>query len=82
MLKLPSGQTISQTGNILSYRAPKLGPKGDIPEWEDEEATAVRKATINQFVLKALDLNLEAHHTHHPIAKMLYYKDQKPESKR
>ncbi|KAG8949395.1 hypothetical protein FRC04_008630 [Tulasnella sp. 424] len=82
MLKLPGGQIISQTGNILSYLAPKLGLEGDIPEGEDEEAAAVRKAIINQFVLTALDLNLEAHDTHHPVAMKLYYEDQKPESKR
>ncbi|KAG8892721.1 hypothetical protein FRC00_011654 [Tulasnella sp. 408] len=61
MLKLPGGQIISQTGNILSYLAPKLGLEGTIPEGEDEEAAAVRKAIINQFVLTTLDLNLEAH---------------------
>ncbi|KIO22652.1 hypothetical protein M407DRAFT_245082 [Tulasnella calospora MUT 4182] len=82
MLKLPGGQIISQTGNILSYLAPKLDLEGTIPEGEDEEAAAVRKAIINQFVLTTLDLNLEAHDTHHPIGMMLYYEDQKAESKR
>lgn len=79
MLKVPGagkdGKTllISQTPNILLYLGPQLGLAG-----EDE----IDKLYVNQLTLTALDLSNEAHDTHHPIAGMLYYEDQKPESLR
>lgn len=61
---------ISQTPNILIYLGDKLGLVG---EGDD-------KFWIQQLALTALDLNNEVHDTHHPIAVMQYYKDQKEES--
>ncbi|KAE9373783.1 glutathione S-transferase domain-containing protein [Stipitochalara longipes BDJ] len=68
---------ISQTSNILLYLGPRLGL---VPKPEDDE-DAIYK--INELALTALDgLSNEAHDTHHPIANVLYYEDQKPEAKR
>ncbi|KXL45933.1 MAG: hypothetical protein FE78DRAFT_147163 [Acidomyces sp. 'richmondensis'] len=63
---------ISQTPNILLYLGERIGmvPEGD-------EAA---KYYVNQVALTALDLNNEVHDTHHPIAVMKYYEDQKDES--
>jgi glutathione S-transferase len=62
---------IYQTPSILSYIGDKLGLAGD------DEA---EKAWILSHTLTALDLNNEAHDTHHPIAVAKYYEDQKEES--
>ena len=62
---------ISQTPNILIY----LGDKLDLAGSNEQE-----KYWIQQLALTALDLNNEVHDTHHPIAVMLYYEDQKAES--
>jgi len=64
---------ISQTANILLYLGPrlKLAPK-------DEAGTL----WTHQLQLTLADLVVEAHDAHHPIAKSLYYEDQKPESLR
>jgi glutathione S-transferase len=64
---------ISQTANILLYLGPRLGLAPD--------AEAARLWT-HQLQLTLSDLMVEAHDTHHPIAKSLYYEDQKPESLR
>jgi len=77
MLKVPGagkgGKTllISQTPNILLYLGPQLGLAGD-----DE----VDKLYVNELALTALDLSNETHNTHHPIAVMKYYEDQKAEA--
>lgn len=64
---------ISQTANILYY----LGPRLDlVPEGEAARLWA------HQLQLTLSDLVVEAHDTHHPIAKSLYYEDQKPEAQR
>lgn len=55
---------IHQTPNILLYLGPKLGLAGD---GEPENLW------VNQLTLTALDLNNEAHDTHHPVAVMKYY---------
>jgi glutathione S-transferase len=60
-----------QTPSILTYLGDKLGLAGD----DDTE-----KAWILSHTLTALDLNNEAHDTHHPIAVSAYYEDQKEES--
>jgi glutathione S-transferase len=79
MLKVPGagkgGKTllISQTPNILLYLGKELGLAG-----EDE----VDALHVNELALTALDISNEAHDTHHPVAVMLYYEDQKPESLR
>lgn len=66
---------ISQTPNILIYLAPKLGL---VPK---EDPTAIFQ--VNQLALTALDgLSNEAHDTHHPVAVMKYYEDQKDEAKK
>ncbi|HEY7657258.1 MAG TPA: glutathione S-transferase [Burkholderiales bacterium] len=64
---------ISQTANILHT----LGPRLDlVPEGEAARLWA------HQVQLTLSDLVVEAHDAHHPIAKSLYYEDQKPEALR
>lgn len=67
------GQLISQTANILLFLGPRLRL---VP---DDEAS---RLWAHQLQLTIADLVLEAHDTHHPIAKSLYYEDQKPEAVR
>lgn len=69
----PSGAPllIYQTPSILSY----LGPKLDLAGTNEAE-----QQWILSHTLTALDLNNEAHDTHHPIAVASYYEDQKEES--
>jgi glutathione S-transferase len=67
------GRLISQTANILQFLGPRLGL---VPEDEASRLWA------HQLQLTIADLVLEAHDTHHPIAKSLYYEDQKPEAAR
>ncbi|CAO2648524.1 Nn.00g077910.m01.CDS01 [Neocucurbitaria sp. VM-36] len=62
---------IYQTPSILSYLGDKIGLAGS------DEA---ERAWILSHTLTALDLNNEAHDTHHPIAVADYYEDQKEES--
>ncbi|TAQ89053.1 hypothetical protein B7494_g2622 [Chlorociboria aeruginascens] len=65
---------ISQTPNILLYLGPKLGLAGS------RENDLYK---INALALTALDLLCnEVHDTHHPIAVMLTWEEQKGESKR
>jgi glutathione S-transferase len=60
-----------QTPTILSYLGDKLGLAG-----EDE----ADKHWVLAHALTALDLNNEAHDTHHPVAVAKYYEDQKEEA--
>lgn len=61
---------ISQTPNILLYLGPKLGL---VPEGDDDGVYR-----INHLALTILDgLSNEAHDTHHPLAVVDYYEDQK-----
>jgi glutathione S-transferase len=64
---------ISQTANILLYLGPRLGlaPKAE-----------AARLWAHQLQLTLADLVVEAHDTHHPIAKSLYFEDQKPEALR
>jgi len=64
---------IFQTANILLYLGPRLGlaPKAE-----------AGRLWAHQLQLTLSDLLVEAHDTHHPIAKSLYYEDQKPEAAR
>ena len=64
---------IAQTTNILLY----LGEKEGLAP-----ASAAGRAWANEIQLNIADFIVEAHDTHHPIAKSLYYEDQKLESKR
>ncbi|KAK7937377.1 glutathione S-transferase [Apiospora aurea] len=65
---------ISQTPNILLYLGPKLGLAGL------QEDDVYR---VNALALTALDrLSDEVHDSHHSIAVMLPYEDQKEESRR
>jgi glutathione S-transferase len=64
---------ISQTANILLYLGPRLGLA--------PRAEAGRLFT-NGLQMTIADLVVEAHDTHHPIAKSLYYEEQKAESLR
>jgi glutathione S-transferase len=59
---------LGQTANILLYLGPELGLVGT----ED-----VHRFYVNQLTLTALDMNDEVHETHHPIAGMQYYEEQK-----
>ena len=62
---------ISQTPNILAYLGEQTGMDG---AREGEEAN---KWYCAQLAMTALDLNNEVHDTHHPLAVMKYYEDQK-----
>lgn len=64
---------IYQTPAILAYLGDKLGMAG-----EDES----EKYWVMAHTLTALDLNNEAHDTHHPISVSQYYEDQKAESEK
>ena len=64
---------ISQTANILQYLGPRLGL---VPKAE------AGRLWVHQLQLTLADFVVEAHDTHHPIAKSLYYEDQKPEALR
>jgi len=78
-LKLPSGRFLSQTTAILNHIAPKFGLAGEKGSKgvEGGEEGEEERSSINQLVLTALDLCVETHDTHHPIALHLYYEDQK-----
>jgi glutathione S-transferase len=64
---------ISQTANILQYLGPRLAL---VPKAEPSRLWA------HQLQLTIADLLVEAHDVHHPIAKSLYYEEQKPEALR
>jgi len=64
---------ISQTANILQFLGPRL---------ELAPKTEVGRLWTHQLQLVLMDLVVEAHDTHHPIAKSLYYEDQQAESAR
>jgi glutathione S-transferase len=64
---------VSQTANILQFLGPRLGL---VPA---DEASRLR---ANQLLLTMMDLVVEAHDVHHPIASSLYYEDQKAEALR
>ncbi|MCC7484622.1 MAG: glutathione S-transferase [Burkholderiales bacterium] len=71
---LKSGRlVICQTANILQYLGPRLAL---VPN------AAADRLWAHQLQLLVADLVVEAHDTHHPIAKSLYYEDQKAESLR
>lgn len=62
---------IYQTPSILSYLGDKLGLAGE---------DAAEASWVLSHTLTALDLNNEAHDTHHPVAVAKYYEDQKEEA--
>src|ERR1700739_2443463 len=64
---------IGQTAAILFY----LGGKHDLAP-KDEPG----RLWTHQIQLTIADFVLEAHDTHHPIASVLYYEDQKQEAAR
>lgn len=66
-------QVIAQTANILHFLGPRLRLA---PESE------ASRLWLHQLQLTVEDLVVDIHDTHHPISMGLYYKDQKPESKR
>lgn len=72
---LPDGNDLvfHQTPTILSYIGPRLGLVPD-----DEPG----RLYVSQITATALDLNNEVHDTHHPIAVMANYEEQKAESLR
>jgi glutathione S-transferase len=64
---------ISQTANILQFLAPRLGL---VPKAETSRLWA------HQLQLTVADWVYEAGQTHHPIANVLYYEEQKTEAKK
>ena len=62
---------IYQTPSILCYLGDKLDLAGN---------DSAEKAWIQSHTLTALDLNNEAHDTHHPLSVADYYEDQKDEA--
>jgi glutathione S-transferase len=64
---------IAQTANILAFLGPRLGL---VPADEPSRLRA------NQLMLTIMDLLVEVHDVHHPIASSLYYEDQKAEALR
>ncbi|KWU44921.1 glutathione S-transferase [Rhodotorula sp. JG-1b] len=70
---------ISQTPNILLYLATHISaPAKASAASVDDPATF----HANELALTILDLNNEAHDTHHPVSVGSYYEDQKDEAKR
>ena len=68
--------TLSQTPSILLYLGPRLGLVPSI------DVDPVGLYHVNALTLTALDgLSNETHDTHHPVAVMKHYEDQKTESK-
>lgn len=67
------GEWISQTANILAFLGPRLGL---VPQDEPSRRWA------SQLQLVVADFVVEAHDTHHPIAKHLYYEEQKPAARK
>ncbi len=64
---------ISQTANILQFLAPRLRL---VPEKEESRLWA------HQLQLTVADWLYETGQTHHPIANVLYYEEQKEEAKK
>ena len=64
---------ISQTANILQFLAPRLGL---VPDDEPSRLWA------HQLQLTVADWLYETGQTHHPIANVLYYEEQKDEAKK
>ena len=64
---------ISQTANILQFLGPRLGL---VPEDESNRLWA------HQLQLTVADWLYETGQTHHPIANVLYYEEQKEEAKK
>lgn len=64
---------IAQTANILAW----LGERHGLAP-----ADPAGKLAAAQYQLTIADMVVEAHDTHHPIASMLYYEDQKAEALR
>ncbi|MCE4225883.1 glutathione S-transferase [Methylobacterium sp. C25] len=62
---------IGQTANILLYLGPRLGLVG---------TSEADRIWTHQIQLTIADVVLEAHDTHHPIAVMDYYEEQRPEA--
>jgi glutathione S-transferase len=62
---------LNQTTNFIFYLGSKLGLAGD----DDIDGFYV-----NELALTALDLSNETHDTHHPIASIQYYEEQKEEA--
>ncbi len=67
------GLRLAQTAAICRYVA---GPCGLLPADEADRWRA------DQLMLTVMDMVVEAHDTHHPIAKSLYYEEQKTEALR
>lgn len=64
---------ISQTANILQFLGPRLGL---VPEDEADRLWA------HQLQLTVADWLYETGQTHHPVANVLYYEEQKEEAKK
>lgn len=64
---------IAQTANILQYLGPPLEL---VPDSES------RRLYAHQLQLTISDLVAEVHDSHHPVASILYYEDQRAEARR
>jgi glutathione S-transferase len=64
---------ISQTANILQFLAPRLGL---VPDKDESRLWA------HQLQLTIADWLYETGQTHHPVANVLYYEEQKNEAKK
>ena len=64
---------IGQTANILQFLGPRLGL---VPK---DQAS---RLWVHQLQLTVTDWVAEVGNTHHPIANVLYYEEQKDEAKR
>ncbi|KAL7417726.1 glutathione S-transferase [Mrakia frigida] len=69
---------LSQLPSIMLY----LGPILDLVPKEEVEGKEINRIRVNQLFLTACDLQNEVHDSHHPIAVMDYYEDQKVEAHR
>ncbi|KAH9941856.1 glutathione S-transferase C-terminal-like protein [Epithele typhae] len=87
-LRVPGARgLLSQTAAIVAHIAPACGLAGARGSRLATAAGVYARAreeasTVSQLVLTALDWQLEAHDTHHPVASALYYEDQKAEALR
>ena len=64
---------VAQTAAILLYLGPRLGLVGK---------SETRRLWTHQLQITIADIVAEVHDTHHPLASVLYYEDQKPEAAR
>ncbi|ORY86972.1 hypothetical protein BCR37DRAFT_385415 [Protomyces lactucae-debilis] len=73
---------LSQTGNIVSYLAPivNLVPNATYSvDMTPDKAARIQASVASRFSTLH-DFSVEAHDSHHPIAMMSYYEEQRPQA--